>query len=147
MANPRIAVSTGKIDKRCVNGNNNTRRGKDKKKRKMPERFVLKDEVKAGLRARLDMLLEHYGTKAEMARRLGYGATTVAKWFENGMISPEGARRVQRDYKKNNYCGYRATFCRPDIRFDDNGRPLEKRCSNKSMLVIKKSTKSKTDES
>lgn len=53
MKEQRIAVSTGKIDKRTINGNNGTRRGKDKKKRKRPTGYyVLKDEVRAGLKAR-----------------------------------------------------------------------------------------------
>ena len=34
MKDARIAVSTGEIDKRTINGNNGTRRGKDKKPRK-----------------------------------------------------------------------------------------------------------------
>lgn len=48
MKEPRIAVSTGQVDKRTVNGNNGTRRGKDKKPRKRKTGYyVLKDEVRA----------------------------------------------------------------------------------------------------
>ena len=60
MKEPRIAVSTGEVDKRTLNGNNGTRRGKDKKKRKRKTGYyVLKDEVRAGLRARLDIIREY----------------------------------------------------------------------------------------
>ena len=43
------------VDKRTINGNNGTQRGKDKKPRKRRTGYyVLKDEVRAGLRARLE---------------------------------------------------------------------------------------------
>lgn len=137
MKEQRIAVSTGKIDKRTINGNNGTRRGKDKKKRKRPTGYyVLKDEVRAGLKARLDILIEYYGSVSAMAKRLNVSQQTVNQWRVRGMISAAGAQRVHNDYKKYGCQGYRASFCRPDLRFDSNGKPLTKRCDKREMLRV-----------
>ena len=104
MKEQRIAVSTGKIDKRTINGNNGTRRGKDKKKRKRPTGYyVLKDEVRAGLKARLDILIEYYGSVSAMAKRLNVSQQTVNQWRVRGMISAAGAQKVHNDYKKYGY--------------------------------------------
>ena len=139
MKEPRIAVSTGEIDKRTLNGNNGTRRGKDKKPRKPPTGYyVLKDEVRAGLKARLDILLEYYGGVSAMAKRLNVSPQTVNQWCVRGMISATGAKRVHNDYKKYGCKGYRASFCRPDLRFDSNGKPLTKRCDKREMLRVVK---------
>ena len=95
----RIAASTGEVDKRTINGNNGTRRGKDKKPRQ-----------------------------------------TIQQWRKRGMISAEGARKVHNDYKRNGCKGYRAAFCRPDLRFDSNGKALTKKCDRYEMLrVVKES--------
>ena len=137
MKEQRIAVSTGKIDKRTINGNNGTRRGKDKKKRKRPTGYyVLKDEVRAGLKARLDILIEYYGSVSAMAKRLNVSQQTVNQWRVRGMISAAGAQKVHNDYKKYGCKGYRASFCRPDLRFDSNGKPLTKRCDRREMLRV-----------
>ena len=137
MKEQRIAASTGKIDKRTINGNNGTRRGKDKKKRKRPTGYyVLKDEVRAGLKARLDILIEYYGSVAAMAKRLNVSQQTVNQWRVRGMISAAGAQKVHNDYKKYGCQGYRASFCRPDLRFDSNGKPLTKRCDKREMLRV-----------
>lgn len=137
MTEKRIAVSTGEVDRRTVNGNNGTRRGKDKKPRKKKTGYyVLKDEVKAGLKARLDIILEYYGTKAEMARRLRVSQQTVQQWCSRGMISADGAHKVHCDYKRQGCKGYRASFCRPDLRFDSNGKPLTTKCDKREMLRV-----------
>lgn len=139
MTEKRIAVSTGEIDRRTLNGNNGTRRGKDKKPRKKKTGYyVLKDEVKAGLRARFEIVLQYYGTKAEMARRLRVSNQTVQQWSARGMISATGAQRVHMDYKKQGCKGYRASFCRPDLRFDSNGKPLTTKCDKYEMLRVVK---------
>lgn len=133
----RIAVSTGEVDKRTINGNNGTRRGKDKKpRRRKTGYYVLKDEVKAGLKARLEIVLEYYGTKAEMARRLQVSNQTIQQWFSRGMMSAEGAHRVHKDYKRQGCKGYRASFCRPDLKFDSNGKPLTLKCEKREMLRV-----------
>lgn len=137
----RIAHSTGEIDRRTINGNNGTRRGKDKKPRKKRVGYyVLKDEVKAGLRARFEIVLEYYGSLAEMARRLKVSAQTVQQWKTRGMISADGAKRVHADYKKQGCKGYRASFCRPDLRFDSNGKPLTTKCDKREMLRVVKAS-------
>ena len=137
----RIAASTGEVDKRTLNGNNGTKRGKDKKKRKRKTGYyVLKDEVKAGLRARLEEVCKYYGTQAEMCRRLKVSHQVIQQWHKRGMISAAGAEKVHTDYKRNGCKGYRATFCRPDLRFDSNGKALTKRCDRYEMLrVVKES--------
>lgn len=143
MSNIRIAASTGKIDKRCINGNNGTRRGKDKKPRKAPPRWTLKPEVKAGLKARFDVVLEHFGGLAGMARalKMKYGAVMSA--YMRGMISPEMARRVHTHHRTHGFNGYTAAFCRPDLDFDNNGKPKTLRCQKRHMMEYKrKSTES-----
>lgn len=131
----KIAVSTGEPDKRTRNGNNGTRRGPDKKPRKRCIAYdILKDEVKASLAHRLQCVIDYYGSKAETCRRLKVSKHTLNMWIYRGKISPEGARRVHRDYIRNDFTGYRATFCRPDLRFDANGKAISNRCSRKDML-------------
>lgn len=124
------------IDKRTINGNNGTVRTEDKKPRKRPSGYyVLKDEVKAGLRARLDMVLDFYGTKANIAKQLNVSRQAVEEWFNRGMISARGAQRSHNAYKRNGE-GFRATFCRPDLQFDGNGKPLTLRCKKRNMLRV-----------
>lgn len=123
-------------DKRTINGNNGTVRTQDKKQRKRPSGYyVLKDEVKAGLRARLEMVLDFYGTKANIAKQLNVSHQAVAEWFNRGMISARGAQKAHNAYKRNKE-GFRATFCRPDLQFDGNGKPLTLRCKKRHMLRV-----------
>lgn len=139
MENVRIAASTGQVDKRTINGNNGTRRGKDKKQRKPKTGYyILREEVKAGLKARLDILIEYYGSVSAMAKRLRVSQQCVNQWRKRGMISAAGAQKVHNDYKYNGCQGYRASFCRPDLRFDANGKPLTTRCDRHDMLRVVK---------
>lgn len=135
MNDMRIAKSTGEIDKRTINGNNGTRRGKDKDTRKPRHGYlVLKDEVKAGLRARLEEVVLAYGGISNLAKAIGMRYGTIRGWFDRGRISVEGASLIQLDYRRNGFKGFRASYCRPDIKFDSNGKPLEKRCSNRKLM-------------
>lgn len=135
----RIAVSTGEVDKRTVNGNNGTSRGPDKKPRKKPTGYyVLKDEVKATLNARLNMVIEYFGGPAATCKALKVSHAALHEWRNRGMISVNGAMAVHRDYHRNGCKGYRASFCRPDLRFDSNGKALTKRCDRREMLRVVK---------
>lgn len=126
-----------KLDKRTINGNNETKRGADIKKRKKPAGYyVLKDEVRAGLKARLDMLIEFYGNPAEVARELRVPYGTVRHWMLRGMVSPEGAMRAHRAYQRNGSTGFTALSLRPDLRFGNNGTPITKRCDRREMLRV-----------
>lgn len=133
----RIDASAPKVDKRKINGNNGTRRGADKKPRKRREGYyVLRPEVRAGLRERMEIVLAYLGGRPSViARRLGVSVGTVQQWRIRGMISAEGARLVHRDYQKNKSNGYRALFCRPDLKFDSNGRPLVTKCRRRDFLT------------
>ena len=51
------------------------------------------------------------------------------------MISANGAYALHRWYKRRAE-GFRASFCRPDLRFDGNGKPLTKRCDKRKMLMV-----------
>lgn len=142
MKDPVIAVSTGEIDKRTLNGNNGTRRGEDKKPRKRPTGYyVLKDEVRASLAARLDMLIEHYGGIAKTQRALKVQSLQVVQgWIKRGMISARGAQLANNAMKRNDGDGFRASFLRPDLRFSSNGKPLNLKCDRREMLrVVKES--------
>lgn len=97
--------------------------------------YILKEEVKAGLRARLDAVFEYYGSLSEMSRRLGFSMQAINEWRRSGKISAGGAYAVHRDYKRNGCKGFRASFCRPDLRFDTNGKPLTTRCDRPEMLT------------
>ena len=135
MNNERIAASTGQVDKRTINGNNGTRRGRDLKQRKPRHGyFVLKDEVKAGLRARFEEVVKYYGGMTNLARAIGVSVKTVNGWHDRGMISVDGASLIQKDYRRRDFNGFRATYCRPDIKFDNNGKPLERKCSDPKLL-------------
>lgn len=124
------------IDKRTLNGNNGTIRTEDKKPRKRPSGYyVLKDEVKAGLRARLEIVLDFYGSKANMAKQLKVTRQAVEEWFNRGMMSARGAQLAHNRYKRTGE-GFRATFCRPDLQFDGNGKPLTLRCKKRHMLRV-----------
>ncbi|MEG0209034.1 MULTISPECIES: hypothetical protein [Gammaproteobacteria] len=133
----KIAVSTGEVDKRTVNGNNGTKRGNDKTERKRPTGYyVLKDEVKAGLAARLEMVIEFYGSQTKVAKMIGVSFGTVNEWRKRGMISARGAQSLHNAYKRNGSKGFRASFCRPDLRFDGNGKPITLRCDRFEMLRV-----------
>lgn len=124
------------IDKRTLNGNNGTIRTADKKPRKRPSGYyVLKDEVRAGLRARLEIVLDFYGSKANMAKQLKVTRQAVEEWFNRGMMSARGAQLAHNRYKRTGE-GFRATFCRPDLQFDGNGKPLTLRCKKRHMLRV-----------
>lgn len=139
MSEKRIAVSTGEVDKRTINGNNGTSRGADKKPRKRPTGYyVLKDEVLATLRHRMEKVFEYYGTQANLVKRLKITHSVAHEWRKRGRISAKGAQALQRDYHRNGCQGYRASFARPDLRFDSNGKPLTLRCDKREMLVVVK---------
>lgn len=126
-----------KIDKRTLNGNNGTSRGKDKKKRKRPTGYyVLKDEVRAGLTARMELVIDAFGGVAKTAKELGVSIQVVQQWRKRGMISADGAYLVHKSYRRNNCKGFRASFCRPDLRFDSNGKPVTRRCDRREMLRV-----------
>lgn len=141
MSELRIAASTGEVDKRTINGNNGTSRGEDKKTRKRPTGYyVLKDEVRAGLRARLEIVIDHFGGVTNTAKRLKVSRQIVEGWVDRGMISADGAWKVQKDYRRNGCVGFRATYCRPDLRFDGNGKPKTTKCDKRHMMrVVKES--------
>lgn len=126
-----------KVDKRTLNGNNGTSRGKDKKKRKRPTGYyVLKDEVRAGLTARMELVIDAFGGIAGTAKELGVSIQVVQQWRKRGMISADGAYLVHKSYRRNNCKGFRASFCRPDLRFDSNGKPVTRRCDRREMLRV-----------
>lgn len=126
-----------KVDKRTLNGNNGTLRGKDKKPRKKPTGYyVLKDEVRAGLTTRMELVIEAYGGIAKTAKELGVSIQVVQQWIKRGMISADGAYLVHKSYRRNNCKGFRASFCRPDLRFDSNGKPVTRRCDRREMLRV-----------
>lgn len=126
-----------KVDKRTLNGNNGTSRGKDKKPRKKPTGYyVLKDEVRAGLTTRMELVIEAYGGIAKTAKELGVSIQVVQQWIKRGMISADGAYLVHKSYRRNDCKGFRASFCRPDLRFDSNGKPITRRCDRREMLRV-----------
>lgn len=129
------------IDKRTLNGNNGTRRGADKQQRKRPTGYyVLKDEVRAGLRARMETVLEYYGGVTKLSKELRIPRATVVEWEKRGMISARGAQKIHNLYKRKGSVGFRAKWCRPDLTFDGNGKPLTTRCKKREMLrVVKES--------
>lgn len=135
----RIAASTGEVDKRTLNGNNGTKRGEDKKERSRPcGYYTLKDEVRASLRTRLEIVLDFYGGKSKLAKAANVTHAVVSEWCKRGMISAKGAQKLHGKYKRTGE-GYRASFIRPDLRFDSNGKPLTLRCDRREMLrVVKK---------
>ena len=125
------------MDKRTTNGNNGTQRGADKKQRKRPTGYyVLKDEVKAGLRARLEMLIEFYGKKSVVCKELKISQALLYQWEVKGMISADGARKAHAAYRRNGCVGFRASWCRPDLSFDGNGKPLTLRCKKRHMMRV-----------
>ncbi|QXG07651.1 hypothetical protein [Erwinia phage Snitter] len=128
-----------KVDKRSLNGNNGTRRGCDVKPRKKKTGYyVLKDEVRAGLAARLEIVMEYYGGMAKMARELGVSIQVVSEWRKRGMVSASGAKKIHMSYKRAGCNGYRASFVRFDLRFDSNGTPLTKFCDKRQYLDVVK---------
>lgn len=132
----RIAVSTGEVDKRTINGNNRTKRGPDKQPRKRKTGYyVLKDEVKAGLAVRCNNVIDHYGGPGPLSRLLRINVETIIGWRNRGQISPRGAQIIHNLYKRQGG-GFRATYCRPDLRFDGNGKPLTTKCDRREMLRV-----------
>lgn len=135
----RIATSTGEVDRRHFNGNNGTKRGIDKKPRQRCGFYIIKDEVRAGLTARLEALIEYYGSPAATAKALKVTNQTVNGWKERGMISWQGAEAAQRAYRRQGCIGYRASWLRFDLKFDSNGKCLVKRCKDRKLMrVVKK---------
>lgn len=132
----RIASSTGEIDRRHYNGNNGTRRGLDKKTRKRCGFYILKDEVCAGLSARLDALIEYYGSPSACAKALKVTNQTVNGWLDRGRISWQGAEAANRAYRRQGHTGYRAAWLRYDLKFDTNGKCIEKRCTNRKYMRV-----------
>lgn len=126
-------------DKRKTNGNNGTRRGPDVKERKRRTGYyVLKEEVKAGLRARMELVIEHYGGPAKLAHAIKVHPQKVYEWQKRGMISAEGARLIHVAYKRHGCKGFRASFVRFDLSFDSNGKPLTLRCEKRQYLEVVK---------
>ena len=99
-----IAASTGEIDKRTINGNNGVKRGKDKKKRKRKTGYyVLKDEVKAGLRARLDAVFPEQGR--DFPFRVFHGPpVTIFRWMLASADIMEQEARTLRRWKAGAVC-------------------------------------------
>ena len=127
------------IDKRTINGNNGTRRGKDIKERKKPTGYyVLREEVKAGLRSRMETIIEYYGGVANLAREAKVSYQVVNEWRKRGMISADGAHKIHIAYKRNGCVGFRASWCRFDLRFTNNGKPITKKCDKRKYLVVVK---------
>lgn len=136
MTEKRIAKSTGEIDGRTLNGNSGVKRGKDVGERKRRVGYYrLKDEVKAMLAHRLEMLIEAYGGVNALAKSLKYSHQVVQSWRKNGMVSVEGARRAHQKYSRYKI-GYRASFIRPDLQFDNNGKAKTARCVNRKMMMV-----------
>lgn len=132
-------TKSGAVDKRSLNGNNGTSRGADKKERKKPTGYyVLKDEVKAGLAHRLEKVIEYYGSPAALVKAIKISHATLYEWRKRGMISVSGAMAIHRDYVRNKCQGFRASYCRPDLRFDSNGKALTTRCDRREMLRVVK---------
>lgn len=48
---------------------------------------------KADCRKSLDMLLTHFGTKAEMARQVKMSRNTVSYWFTRGQVGRVAAKK------------------------------------------------------
>lgn len=118
-----LLTKSGAIDKRSLNGNNGLRRGPDKKPRKKASTIEdMSEEAIAGLRHRMEQVLEYYGSKRNLARRCKTTCGAVDWWVKRGRISPRGAESVHRDYLKNGRIGFTASFCRPDLKFDNNGK-------------------------
>lgn len=137
---PRITKS-GDIDKRCTRsiGNNGVKRGPDKKPRKKPTGYyTLKDEVRAMLRYRMEKLIEFFGSPHNTTKALGVTHQQIQQWRRDGKVSIPGCRKAQNFYKKNKGAGYTARWLRPDLKFDCNGKALEKRCTKFEMMVVVK---------
>lgn len=112
-----------KIDKRTINGNNGTQRGKDLQVRKRKEGFyVHRPEVKAGLAHRLQQLLDYYECKANVHKELKVSYQTINEWIKRGRISWRGAEKAHRAYMRNGCKGFRASWLRYDLKFDGNGK-------------------------
>ncbi|ATN94091.1 transcriptional regulator [Shigella phage vB_SflS-ISF001] len=135
----RIAESTGEIDTRHNNGNNGTRRGKDKMPRLRCGFYIHIEETRAGLPARLDALIVYYGGPAASAKALKVSIQTVQGWKVRNMISWQAAEAAHRASRRQGCKGFRAAWLRFALKFDGNGKCLEKRCKiKKFMRVVKK---------
>lgn len=137
MTTERVAVSTGEIDRRCINGNNGTRRGPDKKPRKKrTPSFVLKPEVEAGIAARTRLIIQSFGSMACMSRELGVRINTVKQWRTRGKLSALGAARLESYYIRHSKRGFSGRFARPDLEFDpETNAPVSRRPKNPKLLV------------
>lgn len=87
----------------------------------------------------MDALIEYYGGPAACAKALKVSNQTVQGWKDRNMISWQGAEAAHRAYRRQGCKGFRAAWLRFDLKFDGNGKCLEKRCKNKKfMRVVKK---------
>lgn len=133
---PLRITKSGEIDKRHYNGNNGTRRGRDIVKRQRCGFYVLKEEVRAGLTARLNALIDFYGGPAATAKALKVTNQNVNEWKKRGMVSVRGAELAHIAYRRNGCKGFRASFLRFDIKFDSNGKAKHKRCQNRKLMRV-----------
>ena len=84
----------------------------------------------------MELVIEAYGGIAKTAKELGVSIQVVQQWIKRGMISADGAYLVHKSYRRNDCKGFRASFCRPDLRFDSNGKPITRRCDRREMLRV-----------
>lgn len=145
-------------DKRKENGNNGTKRGSDKAARAKREvgnygRVIHKEEVRAGLEARMQMVLEYYGNQYRFCKLTKTNPLEYREMIRIGMIPPRIAHRIQK-HKVQSGCGFTARFCRPDLKFDNHGKPITRKCTNpyltrkktKEEAMIEKALKAKKEE-
>lgn len=112
---------------------------KDGTPRKRPTKyFVLKDEVKESLRVRMMEVIRYHGGPYRLAKKLRIGTQVVNEWVKRGKISSQGAQKIHNLYKREDCQGYRASFCRPDLEFTPNGKPLTLKCKKQHMLRMVK---------
>ncbi|UEP19919.1 transcriptional regulator, partial [Klebsiella phage vB_Kpn-VAC111] len=83
-----------------------------------------------------ELVIDAFGGIAGTAKELGVSIQVVQQWRKRGMISADGAYLVHKSYRRNNCKGFRASFCRPDLRFDSNGKPVTRRCDRREMLRV-----------
>lgn len=141
---PIIAASTGQPDRRTLNGNNGTRRGKTKgvQRKRATGYYVLSDETIATLKARMHYVLqkmtEHYGgdhIAMRKALKLSYVDIYNCLWY--GRLTPKFCKAMHKHNRAFKF-GFTASFCRPDLDFDGNGNPKTKYCRKFHMLTVKK---------
>lgn len=116
-------------DKRKTNGNNGTRRGTDKVKRKAaPKRKPdFKPEVLAGLTYRMNLLIKYHGGTNKLAAKLKINGLRMVLWKQKGYVPNSMLVKIQLMYNRERYTGYSANFCRPDLKLDIHGRVIGER--------------------